>query len=215
MFVMIGWSIIVESNRTCLCYSSFLWGSRPCTSIKVHRLPYISALLSLLYNHGNIERKWNESGFRPPLCTYRLNWARRTSWGWWDDWDDTVLQTQDSKFEPWRSEAEHATSRSRRLPTILRKYRKREARSYIYALLLFRMTSVVLYSTTVPKAALYTSELWTVWITVYAQPRLQLSALTEIRSTSMLQALVDTNKPWGRPTCVGKNGNSMLLADIV
>ena len=63
--------------------------------------------------------KWNESGFRPPLCTYRLNWARKTSWGWWDDWDDTVLQTQDSKFEPWRSEAEHATSRSRRLPAIL------------------------------------------------------------------------------------------------
>ena len=60
-----------------------------------------------------------ESGFRPPLCTYRLNWARRTSWGWWNDWDDTVLQTQDSKFEPWRSEAEHATSRSRRLPTLL------------------------------------------------------------------------------------------------
>ena len=63
--------------------------------------------------------KWNESGFRPPLCTYRLNWARRTSWEWWDDCDDTALQTQDSKFEPWRSEAEHATSRSRRLPTIL------------------------------------------------------------------------------------------------
>ena len=33
--------------------------------------------------------KWNELGFRPPLCrpTYRprLNWARRTSWGWWDE----------------------------------------------------------------------------------------------------------------------------------
>ena len=42
----------------------------------------------------------NESGFRPPLYTYRLNWARRISRGWWDDWDDTVLQTQDSKFEP-------------------------------------------------------------------------------------------------------------------
>ena len=66
-----------------------------------------------------MKMKWNESGFRPPLCTYRLNWARRTSWGWWDDWDDTVLQTQDSKFEPWRSEAEHATSRSRKLSTIL------------------------------------------------------------------------------------------------
>ena len=54
-------------------------------------------------------KKWNESGFRPTLCTYRLKWARRTSWGWWDDWE----------FEPWRSEAEHATSRSLRLPTIL------------------------------------------------------------------------------------------------
>ena len=51
-------------------------------------------------------------------CTYSLNWARRTSWGWWDEWDDTVLQTQDSKLEPWRSEAEHATSRSRRLSTV-------------------------------------------------------------------------------------------------
>ena len=69
--------------------------------------------------HIRCRRKWNESGSRPPLCTYKLNWARRTSWGWWDDWDDTALQTQDSKFEPWRSEAEHATSRSRRLPTIL------------------------------------------------------------------------------------------------
>ena len=63
--------------------------------------------------------KWNESDFRPPLCTYRLNWARRTSRGWWDDWDDTVLQTQDSKFEPWRSEVAHAISQSPRLPTIL------------------------------------------------------------------------------------------------
>ena len=54
------------------------------------------------------------------LCAhYRLNWARRTSWGWWEEWDDTVLQTQDSTFEPWRSETEHATSRSRRLATIL------------------------------------------------------------------------------------------------
>ena len=69
--------------------------------------------------HVRYKMKLNESGFRPPLCTYRLNWARRTSWGWRDDWDDTVLQTQDSKFEPWRSEAEHATFRSRRLPTIL------------------------------------------------------------------------------------------------
>ena len=43
------------------------------------------------YFSENPTPKWNESGFRPPLCTYRLNWARRSSWGWWDDWDDTVL----------------------------------------------------------------------------------------------------------------------------
>ena len=80
----------------------------------------ISSLsICLIYHANGNKMKWNESGFRPPLCTYRLNWARRTSWGWWDDWDYTVLQTQDSKFESWRSEAEHATSRSRRLPTIL------------------------------------------------------------------------------------------------
>ena len=60
-----------------------------------------------------------EWGFRPPVCTYRLNWVRRTSWGWWDECDDTALQTQDSKFEPWRSEIEYATSRSQILPTIL------------------------------------------------------------------------------------------------
>ena len=74
---------------------------------------------SIVLSQAKMKMKWNESGFRPPLCTYELNWARRTSWGWWDDWDDTALQIQDSKFEPWRSEAEHATSRSRRLPTIL------------------------------------------------------------------------------------------------
>ena len=72
-----------------------------------------------IYHHDHANENEMNRGFRPPLCTYRLNWARRTSWGWWDDWDDTVLQTQDSNFEPWRSEAEHATSRSRRLPTIL------------------------------------------------------------------------------------------------
>ena len=82
--------------------------------IKMRILIIIHVISGVMY-----KMKWNESGFRPPLCTYRLNWARRTSWGWWDDWDDTVLQTQDSKFEPWRSEAEHATSRSRRLPAIL------------------------------------------------------------------------------------------------
>ena len=36
---------------------------------------------------------------------YMLNFARRTFWGWWNEWDDTALQTQDSKFA-----AEHGLS---------------------------------------------------------------------------------------------------------
>ena len=28
----------------------------------------------------------------------------------WDEWDNTALQTQNAKFEPWWFEAEHATS---------------------------------------------------------------------------------------------------------
>ena len=56
------------------------------------------------------------------LSTCRLNWAGITCWGWWDEWDDTAPQTQNSKFEPWRSEAGYATSRARRLPTIFNLY---------------------------------------------------------------------------------------------
>ena len=43
---------------------------------------------------------WNEWGFRPLLCTYtgRLNWSRRPSWGWWDEWDDTA-----SRHRIWNS----------------------------------------------------------------------------------------------------------------
>ena len=64
--------------------------------------------------------KWNEmhralNHFGEQTC--RLNWTRRTTWGRWDEWD--ALQTQDSKLKPWRSEVEHATSRSQRHPIIL------------------------------------------------------------------------------------------------
>ena len=50
------------------------------------------------------------------------NWGRRTFWGWWDEWGDTALQTHDSKFKPWASDTEYATSWSRRLFTILNLY---------------------------------------------------------------------------------------------
>ena len=44
-----------------------------------------------------------------------LNWAVRT----WEWWDYTALQTHDSKLHPWLSEADHATLRSWRLPSML------------------------------------------------------------------------------------------------
>ena len=56
--------------------------------------------------------------FRLHLFIYRLNWVRRI-WGWRDEWYDTVLWTQDSKFKPWWSQY---YPRSRRLPTILNLY---------------------------------------------------------------------------------------------
>ena len=43
--------------------------------------------------------KWNKWGSTPHLYTYRLNWVRRT-WGWWDEWGVTALQTQDLKLSP-------------------------------------------------------------------------------------------------------------------
>ena len=80
------------------------WNKFQCTLGILKLLPgYFQTVHSLVLNvhqAWNKKMKWNESGFRSSLCTYRLNWARRTSCGWWDDWDGTVLQTQDSKFEP-------------------------------------------------------------------------------------------------------------------
>ena len=49
-----------------------------------------------------------------PLCTYRLNWARISSWGWLDEWDDTAIQIQDSEIPAlavW-GRARNAPSRS-------------------------------------------------------------------------------------------------------
>ena len=43
--------------------------------------------------------RWNKWGSTPHLYTYRPNWVRRT-WGWWDEWGVTALQTQDSKLSP-------------------------------------------------------------------------------------------------------------------
>ena len=57
--------------------------------------------------------KWNESGFRPLLCTYRLNRDKRTSWGCmvrWMRWH--CLPDTGFEIRIRRSKVEHATSRS-------------------------------------------------------------------------------------------------------
>ena len=48
---------------------------------------------------------------------------RTDSWGWLDSLNDTAIRTQDSKFELLRSEVKYATSRSRRLLSILNLYK--------------------------------------------------------------------------------------------
>ena len=77
------------------------WGGRP---LRVCFRPifagyWISALNKNLLDYSSIRlytvlypRWWNEWGFRTPLCTYRFNWARRTSWGWWGERDDTGFE---------------------------------------------------------------------------------------------------------------------------
>ena len=48
-----------------------------------------------------------------------------TRTGWSDETDDTVLQTQDLKFEPCRDEAEQSIYWLRRFPAILNIYELR------------------------------------------------------------------------------------------
>ena len=41
--------------------------------------------------------KWNKWSFRPHLCTYIHTLGQENSWGWWDEWDDSFLQTVESR----------------------------------------------------------------------------------------------------------------------
>ena len=39
------------------------------------------------------------NGFLGHLCAHRLNWTRRTSWGWRDEWYDIALQQSRHKIQ--------------------------------------------------------------------------------------------------------------------
>ena len=60
----------------------------------VRPLFYICFCLSTTHAMWSHLQQNETNGVLGHLCTYRLNWTRRTSWGWWDEWDDTALQTQ-------------------------------------------------------------------------------------------------------------------------
>ena len=117
-FLCRRWPNIEPTPDQCFVFAGYVDRSSLCERIYIIGVPKTVSILSRRNFTDQGEMKCNESGFRPRLCTCRLNWARKTSWGWWDEWDDTVLQTRDSKCKPWRSEPEHATSRLRSLPTI-------------------------------------------------------------------------------------------------
>ena len=51
---------------------------------------------------------------------------------------DTALQTQDSKFEPWRSEAEHPTSLSWSLPAIYKIFTSERGKNILFPGTLYR-----------------------------------------------------------------------------
>ena len=73
------------------------------SAINYHHARYekgvsLTTLGRIASRHETWVNKW---GFRPPVCTYRLNWAKRTSWGLWYECVETALHTQDRKFECW------------------------------------------------------------------------------------------------------------------
>ena len=122
--------LIYTKNLTVHCFRSPRLRTRPPPLPPQQEFPLIHCNNHLRLNEMN-------GSFRPPLYTYRLNWTRETSWQWWDEWNDAALQTQNSKFLPWRSEAEHDTTRSRRLSTISKTDDTKKLRKSISSYILY------------------------------------------------------------------------------
>ena len=106
-----SYSAAIDFSRQNLTSTDVSFGSFTTWGRFLHVGVWIAAIISLKYLKSRtvVAMKWNESDFKPPLGTYRLSWAMRTSRGWWNEWDDTAVQAHDLEFELWWSEAEHAT----------------------------------------------------------------------------------------------------------
>ena len=81
----LGWSLGTDRLAPSAFFTQWQKMSqiRKISSYNTSTLHAYKKLIYFQCSHHNAKMKWNESGFRPPLCTYRLNWAGRTSWGWW------------------------------------------------------------------------------------------------------------------------------------
>ena len=99
---LMWWQIAVIKSNTFHCAGillSLLARVAYCSGFHVAgRATIVFVIVGLHIYWSCYNGKWKESGFRPPLCSYRLNWTRKTSWGWWDDWDDSP---PDTGFEIW------------------------------------------------------------------------------------------------------------------
>ena len=93
---------IADIRCTLICVLNCTWLSsvRYPEMSPIHSIPFwqMSSYLNK-DRRSYVMQNWNESGFRPPLCTYRLNWARRTLLGMvrWMRWHCPP----DTGFEIW------------------------------------------------------------------------------------------------------------------
>ena len=95
------------------------WTNGPSSETVSQHLTDIGSRLSLMKKRSQlwsvIERDTTKSKVIKDKCisngelitlsrkTRERMFNNKTSWAWWDEWDVTALQTQDSKFEPWWS----------------------------------------------------------------------------------------------------------------
>ena len=102
------WVKLSDSSKVCITVALLLYFFWQCSFDKKaeHYFSDQNSMwqsASFAYNTIHIsldEIKLNKWGFKPSLFTYRLNRVRRTFWWWWVEWDNTAIQTQDSKSSP-------------------------------------------------------------------------------------------------------------------
>ena len=67
-------------DMSCFLRASVLLSKDQIGTVHMANNYKLASILTIYINYSTrTEMKLNETGFRPPLCTYRLNWAMKTS----------------------------------------------------------------------------------------------------------------------------------------